>query len=109
MSKQPHVKIYLTAFKLHDSDDWQCESCGKMDNIQDFDIHHIQSRSSMGGAKKANRIENLQALCRPCHIRLGDYPKWKAWLFKMHRIRLEDNGIPHDKAWIQEQIDKYEN
>lgn len=108
MSKQPHVEIYLRHFKLHDSDDWQCEACQKMDKLQNFDIHHIQSRSSMGGVKKANRIENLQCLCRPCHIRMGDYPDWKAWLYKVHIKELQKSSKPFDRDWIEEQITRYE-
>jgi hypothetical protein len=31
------------------------------------DLHHIQARG-MGGSKHRDGIENIMALCRPCHM-----------------------------------------
>ena len=39
-----------------------CTTCGS----RAVDIHHIESRK-MGGSKTKDFIQNLAALCRPCH------------------------------------------
>lgn len=59
-----HIKIYIKFFGLGEQDMIQCEICGKQGRIDKggFDIHHIHGRG-----KDCNRIENLMALCRPCH------------------------------------------
>lgn len=101
-----HKEIYFKAFGYTPGDFIASEVSGALA----VDVHAIIA-DGMGGRpnKDTHRIENLIALTREEHKRYGEAKEWKAWLFKMHRIRLEDNGIPHDKAWIQEQIDKYEN
>lgn len=104
----PWAKIYTTAFNLHEGDDWCCAKCQHIHKIERLDCHHINSRSSMGGQKKANRIENLQTLCRSCHDKFGDDPNWKAWLFKAHRIHLREKGVPFDEQWMQDQITRWE-
>jgi 5-methylcytosine-specific restriction endonuclease McrA len=55
-------------------DNFTCQNCGyigpqQTDNrSEDVVVHHIDFS---GQAKKPNnKIENLQTLCRPCHIRL---------------------------------------
>jgi len=37
----------------------------------------------MGGSNK-DKIENLMALCRMCHIKYGDKKHFKEWLQKVH-------------------------
>ena len=44
-----------------------CEVCGS----RAVDIHHIHRRG-MGGSTDADKIENLMAVCRTCHIEYGD-------------------------------------
>jgi hypothetical protein len=100
----PWLKIYLKAYRIHKEDDWQCESCGKTDKLQNFDLHHINSRSISGGQKVANRIENLMVLCRPEHIEKGDDPDWRHWLFSTHKLHMEQHGVKFDREWIEEQI-----
>jgi len=74
-----HTKIYLNHFKYDISDTIYCEVC----NAVAVDIHHIESRG-MGGSKFADTIENLQALCRSCHIEYGDKKQHKEYLKGIH-------------------------
>lgn len=59
-----HVKIYLEYFNYDNGDFMPCEVCEN----KAVDIHHIEPRG-MGGSKKKDKIENLIALCRSCHIK----------------------------------------
>ncbi len=56
-----------------------CEVC---DN-RAVDIHHIEARG-MGGSKDKDLIENLMALCRQCHIDLGDKEQYMQFLKDKH-------------------------
>jgi 5-methylcytosine-specific restriction endonuclease McrA len=38
----------------------------------------------MGGTKEAENIENLQALCRDCHVKYGDKKQFKEYLKEVH-------------------------
>tara|TARA_R110002020_G_scaffold106714_1_gene248235 strand:+ start:33 stop:299 length:267 start_codon:yes stop_codon:yes gene_type:complete len=61
-----HTKIYMKGNGF-DKEDWiPCENC----NNTAVDIHHIKARG-IGGDPKGdrNRLENLIALCRSCHIK----------------------------------------
>ena len=60
-----------------------CEVCG----ARAVDIHHIENRGS-GGAKNKDRIENLMAVCRSCHLEYGDVPEKVEWLKQIHERRL---------------------
>lgn len=61
---QKHIKVYTQYFNTH-SNYYPCEVCNK----QAVDIHHIIPRSKFGKKTKdqQDKIENLIALCRPCH------------------------------------------
>lgn len=61
-----------------------CELCGK----QAVDIHHIDARG-MGGSKEKDNIENLQAVCRECHIEYGDKKQFKDFLKRVHNRKIE--------------------
>ena len=38
----------------------------------------------MGGTKEAENIDNLQALCRSCHVKYGDKKEYKEFLKDIH-------------------------
>jgi 5-methylcytosine-specific restriction endonuclease McrA len=78
-----HTKIYLNHFGYDVSDFIPCEICGN----QAVDIHHIDCKG-MGGSKQKDVIENLQALCRECHIRYGDKKQHKDYLIEVHKNKL---------------------
>lgn len=78
-----HTKLYLAYFGYDESDFISCEVCG----YKAVDIHHIECRG-MGGSKEADKIENLQALCRECHVKYGDKKDFKEFLQDIHNSRL---------------------
>jgi len=57
-----HTKIYMDFHGYQVPEDVLCEYCGAMAT----DIHHITFKG-MGGNPRADCIENLIGLCRPCH------------------------------------------
>jgi hypothetical protein len=77
-----HTKVYLTEMKYDVSDFIPCEVCGQ----KAVDIHHIESRG-MGGTKTKDSIENLMALCRKCHVELGDIDQFKDYLKSIHSLK----------------------
>lgn len=78
-----HVKLYLSFFGYDTSDFIPCEVCG----YKAVDIHHIECRG-MGGSKEVDKIENLQALCRECHVKYGDKKDFKEFLKDIHNSKL---------------------
>ncbi len=78
-----HTKLYLSYFGYDQSDFIPCEVCG----YKAVDIHHIECRG-MGGSKEADKIENLQALCRECHVKYGDKKDFKEFLQDIHNSKL---------------------
>ena len=58
-----HVKLYYEHYGFAECDCVICQVCGKVAN----DIHHIDPKG-MGGKAGKDRIDNLIALCRNCHI-----------------------------------------
>ena len=44
----------------------------------------------MGGSKLKDNIENLQALCRQCHIDKGDKKQYKALLKTVHLVKINE-------------------
>lgn len=86
-----HTKIYLAYFNYKIPQDVFCEVCGG----PAVDIHHIDARG-MGGDQKGKKdiIENLQALCRNCHVKYGDDPKYFDHLKAVHAQYMEIIGNP---------------
>ncbi len=83
---QNHTKIYLNHFGYDTSDFIPCEVC----NTMAVDIHHINARGMGGDPKGArNKIENLQALCRNCHLKYGDSKEYLEMLKEKHQIKLD--------------------
>lgn len=80
-----HTKIYLNYFGYDTSDFIPCEMCGQ----KAVDIHHIEARA-MGGSKTKDNIENLMALCRKCHIDLGDKKQYKDLLKTVHLVKMSE-------------------
>ena len=78
-----HTMTYLNHFGYDISDFIPCEVCGK----KAIDIHHLEARG-MGGTKTKDVIENLQALCRECHIKYGDKKQYKQFLKEKHEEKL---------------------
>jgi 5-methylcytosine-specific restriction endonuclease McrA len=78
-----HTKIYLDYFGYSIEDFIPCESCG----VKAVDIHHIEARG-MGGDKKADNINNLMALCRQCHLVMGDTKTHMEYLKSKHKDKV---------------------
>lgn len=60
-----------------------CEVCGS----RAVDIHHIHRRG-IGGNPNADRIENLMAVCRSCHVEYGDKKEYLQWLQEIHNKKI---------------------
>lgn len=82
-----HTKIYFDHFGYDESDFISCEVCG----AKAVDLHHINCRG-MGGSKKKDFIENIQALCRSCHLKFGDKKQYIDFLQNIHNSVLEKYG-----------------
>ena len=76
-----HTQIYMKHFGYDINDFISCEVCGG----RAVDIHHIEARGSGGDPQgKKDTIENLMAVCRPCHIFYGDKKQYKEYLRDKH-------------------------
>jgi len=74
-----HTKVYMSHFGYALDDFIPCEVCGN----KAVDLHHIFCRG-MGGSKNKDNIENIQALCRNCHIEYGDKKEHLEFLQTIH-------------------------
>jgi hypothetical protein len=83
LKMKPHTKIYMGAMGFDISDFIPCEICG----TKAVDIHHIEARG-MGGTSQADTIENLMAVCRPCHKKYGDKERYMERLKMIHSRHL---------------------
>ena len=80
-----HVKTYLHYFGYDQSSWIPCEMCGQTA----VDINHIDARG-MGGSKLKDNIENLMAMCRKCHIDLGDKKEHKVMMKVVHQVKMNE-------------------
>lgn len=78
-----HTKIYLDHFGYTKDEFIPCEICG----VRAVDIHHIDCRG-MGGTSDKDKIENLMAVCRECHVEYGDKKQHMDFLKKVHQQRI---------------------
>lgn len=74
-----HVKVYMDYFGYVGDDFIPCEVCA----ARAVDIHHIDARG-MGSSKTKDKIENLMAVCRKCHIEYGDKKDQIEFLKQIH-------------------------
>ena len=108
-----HTKNYFQHFNLTGQEFLPCEVC----QSEAVDLHHISPRG-MGGASKLDKVENIMALCRKCHIEYGDKKHYKAFLYTKHHEKLfeyfanagygQEDKRSYDSNWILAQIYKYE-
>jgi len=75
---QPHIQIYFESFGYNIADTILCEVCGAVS----VDIHHIIPRSKFGKKRKneQDKITNLIALCRNCHVEAHENKLKKEYL-----------------------------
>ena len=96
-----YKQIYLKSLGYNLNDFIACEISGQ----PAIDIHHITGRGRGG----TDRIENLMALTRELHLKLGDKQQYMYKLLITHRQFLEDNGVKFDNNYFNELIKKYED
>ena len=58
-----------------DRDDWRCRRCS---SPLDLEVHHLKAVAA-GGAPYA--LDNVEVLCRDCHIGEHLDPERRAWLW----------------------------
>jgi len=78
-----HTKVYLKHFNYSMDEYIPCEIC----EARAVDIHHIECRG-MGSSKEKDKIENLMAVCRECHIKYGDIKGHIEYLKEIHEWKL---------------------
>lgn len=87
-----HVKIYFTRFNYSGDEFIPCEICGS----KAVDIHHIDCRGMGNSGKEKDRIGNLMAVCRSCHLKYGDKKQYIEMLREIHANRMRIAGIEED-------------
>ena len=72
-----------------------CEVCG----TKAVDINHIECRG-MGGSKLRDNINNLMAMCRSCHVSLGDKVGYKDMLIQTHQRKVNQTVCKCKDEWM---------
>ncbi|MCK5605323.1 HNH endonuclease [Candidatus Pacearchaeota archaeon] len=79
-----HTRIYFDFFNVDYDPISGWHNCvSEISGNRANDIHHIESRG-MGGSKRSDNIENLMALTREEHIKLGDKKQYLVYLKQLH-------------------------
>lgn len=93
-----HIKVYLDAMG-HDEHSWiKCEIIGCCEKA--VDVHHISCRG-IGGSKRKDYIENLQAICRHHHIKYGDQKQYIDFLRYCHLRAMQERNVSFNHELIQ--------
>ena len=90
-----HTKVYLSYFGYDINSFIPCEMCG----AKAVDINHIECRG-MGGSKTKDHIDNLMAMCRPCHVKLGDKTEYKEMLIQTHQRKVNQCACECKDEWM---------
>ena len=53
--------------KALERDDWNCQECGRELEAENAEVHHLKPYTEYDNPKEANRLENLNSLCKECH------------------------------------------
>jgi hypothetical protein len=85
-----HTKLYLSEMGYDESDWIGCEVWGCSEKAND--LHHLDCKG-MGGSKTKDFIENIMALCRTHHIKMGDNKRLINYLKACHRSKLIERGV----------------
>lgn len=59
--------------KCRERDNHTCQLCGSDGGERRLDVHHIVPFREFEESREANRLDNLVALCRSCHMRAERY------------------------------------
>ena len=100
---QYHTKIYLNHFDYTIADFIPSEISGKRAGA----VHHIHRRGMGGNYEDMERIENYMTVTDQEHEEYGEKVEFKAYLYKIHKLRLQKLGKPFNEVWIDAQIEKY--
>lgn len=104
-----YTKTYLTAINELTDDNSTfvgCECCG----TRATEIHHILNKNRLiehGVLSRKDDIENIMAICRSCHNKLGDKDKYISFLFTTHYLFMVKK-VELDKGFIRKFIKYYE-
>lgn len=73
-----------------------CEKCGARSPGR-LDPHHVLHRGHSGGTRLDTSL-NLVALCRRCHHKYGDDPKWEGYFLGLvaYREGMKDGAAVKD-------------
>jgi hypothetical protein len=82
-----YTKQYFSYFGYALDDFLPCEVCGN----KAVDLHHIDCKG-MGGSTTKDKIENIMAVCRQCHLEYGDKKEHMEFLKEKHLNFINDNG-----------------
>ena len=95
---KPYTALYLKEMGYDESDWIKCEIIGCEEKA--VDINHLKCRG-MGGSKKMDYIENLQATCRHHHIKYADQKQYIDFLRYCHIKAMEERQVQFNPNLIK--------